>query len=45
MPPRQRIIAIRLTDKLHKNPHYAERLGVEIQQEKVIKPEQSEEKK
>ncbi len=28
MPPRQRIMAIRLTDKINKNPKYAENLGI-----------------
>lgn len=30
MSPRQKILAIRLTDKLTKNPGYARNLGVEI---------------
>ncbi len=30
MSPRQKILAIRLTDKLAKNPGYARTIGVEI---------------
>lgn len=30
MSPRQRMLAIRLTDKLAKNPEYARTIGVEI---------------
>ncbi len=30
MSPRQRMLAIRLTDKLTKNPDYARIIGVEI---------------
>ena len=30
MSPRQKILAIRLTDKLAKNPEYARTIGVEI---------------
>ncbi|MDY6017131.1 MAG: hypothetical protein SPI97_05895 [Oscillospiraceae bacterium] len=30
MNPRQRMLAIRLTEKLAKNPDYAQALGVEI---------------
>ena len=30
MNPRQRMLAIRLTDKLAKNPEYARTIGVEI---------------
>lgn len=30
MSPRQKILAIRLTDKLAKNPDYARTIGVEI---------------
>ena len=30
MSPRQRILAIRLTEKLAKNPDYAQIIGVEI---------------
>ena len=30
MNPRQKILAIRLTDKLAKNPDYARTIGVEI---------------
>ena len=30
MSPRQKILAIRLTDKLAKNPEYARNIGVEI---------------
>ncbi len=44
MPPRQRILAIRLADKLNKNPRYAEALGVVTQQTKVIKQNCSEDK-
>ena len=30
MNPRQRILAVRLTEKLAKNPEYARTIGVEI---------------
>lgn len=30
MNPRQRILAVRLTEKLEKNPEYARNIGVEI---------------
>ena len=30
MSPRQKILAIRLTDKIAKNPDYARTIGVEI---------------
>ncbi len=30
MSPRQKILAIRLTEKLAKNPDYAQTIGVEI---------------
>lgn len=30
MSPRQRMLAIRLTEKLAKNPEYAQTIGVEI---------------
>ena len=30
MSPRQRMLAIRLTDKIAKNPDYARTIGVEI---------------
>lgn len=30
MSPRQRILAVRLTEKLAKNPDYARTIGVEI---------------
>ena len=30
MSPRQRLLAIRLTEKLAKNPEYARTIGVEI---------------
>lgn len=30
MNPRQRLLAIRLTEKLEKNPEYARTIGVEI---------------
>ena len=33
MSPRQRILAIKLTEKLAKNPDYARILGVEISNE------------
>lgn len=33
MSPRQKILAIRLTDKLAKNPDYAQTIGVEISNE------------
>ena len=31
MPPHQRILAIRLAEKLNKNPSYAEKFGVVIE--------------
>lgn len=31
MPPHQRILAIRLSEKLNKNPSYAEKFGVVIE--------------
>ena len=34
MSPRQRMLAIRLTDKLAKNPDYAQTIGVEITNKK-----------
>lgn len=34
MSPRQKILAIRLTDKLAKNPEYARTIGVEITNKK-----------
>lgn len=34
MNPRQRMLAIRLTEKLAKNPGYAQTLGVEISNKK-----------
>ena len=34
MSPRQKILAIRLTDKLAKNPDYARTIGVEITNKK-----------
>ncbi len=37
MPPRQRILAIRLTEKIKKNPSYAEKLGIEIEDKKETK--------
>ena len=29
MPPRQRILTIRLTEKISKNPEYAKKVGIE----------------
>ena len=37
MSPRQKILAIRLTDKLAKNPEYARTIGVEISNKKDSK--------
>lgn len=34
MSPRQKILAIRLTEKLAKNPEYARTIGVEISNKK-----------
>lgn len=34
MSPRQKILAIRLTEKLAKNPEYARTIGVEITNKK-----------
>lgn len=34
MNPRQRMLAIRLTEKLAKNPEYARTIGVEISNKK-----------
>lgn len=34
MNPRQRMLAIRLTEKLTKNPEYARTIGVEISNKK-----------
>ena len=34
MSPKQRILAIRLTEKLAKNPDYARTIGVEISDKK-----------
>ena len=34
MSPRQRMLAIRLTEKLAKNPEYARTIGVEISDKK-----------
>ena len=34
MSPRQKILAIRLTEKLAKNPDYARTIGVEISDKK-----------
>ncbi len=34
MSPRQRILAIRLTEKLAKNPEYADNIGVKISNQK-----------
>ena len=34
MNPRQRLLAIRLTEKLAKNPEYARTIGVEISNKK-----------
>lgn len=35
MNPRQRMLAIRLTEKIAKNPDYAQALGVEIINQKA----------
>ena len=37
MSPRQRMLAIRLTEKLAKNPDYARTIGVEIVNQKESK--------
>ena len=37
MSPRQRMLAIRLTEKLAKNPEYARTIGVEISDKKTEK--------
>lgn len=34
MTPRQRLLAIRLTEKINKNPSYAEKIGVVIENKK-----------
>lgn len=33
MPPRQRILAIRLSDKIAKNSAYAKNIGIEIKKQ------------
>ena len=30
MPPRQRILTIRLTEKISKNPEYAKKIGIQV---------------
>ena len=37
MTPKQRILAIRLADKLKKNPSYAEKLGIVIENKNKAK--------
>lgn len=37
MTPKQKILAIRLSDKLSKDPEYAKRIGVEIKNEHIQK--------
>lgn len=37
MPPRQRILVIRLSEKLNKNPSYADKLGVVIENKTLSK--------
>lgn len=36
MPPRQRILTIKLVEKIKKNQHYAEKLGVIIENKNAI---------
>ena len=35
MSPRQRIIAIKLAEKINKNPKYAKRMGIEIRSKNI----------
>ena len=37
MPPRQRFLAIKLAEKIKKKPHYAEKLGIVIENKKKDK--------
>lgn len=37
MSPRQRILAIKLAEKINKNPSYAEKLGIVIENKKKDK--------
>ena len=39
MNPKQRILAIRLTEKIAKNPDYAEHIGVQLKRQKNKKTE------
>ena len=34
MPPKQRILAIKLAEKIKKNPSYAQKLGIVIENKK-----------
>ena len=34
MPPRQRLLAIKLAEKIKKKPHYAEKLGIVVESKK-----------
>ncbi len=37
MNPRQRMLAVRLTEKLAKNPEYAKSIGIEISNKKITR--------
>lgn len=37
MSPRQRLLAIKLAEKIKKKPHYAEKLGIVVENKKKDK--------